>query len=274
MLKNMKMLRWPQGPVWIALLLLGAAGILIAQRSYRDMPLPPISPFEVDPPGSDEPAEFYFARLAYPDGYGGGMDGDRPWHIDSPAAERHFLQGLARLSNINARPKEVYVRSDSDDIFDYPWIYVVEPGYWELAPQDVENLREYLLRGGFIMFDDFHGTVEWTMFLRGMAKIFPERPIVELSKQDEVFQVLYDIEPGEQIPGVQYIYTGQKHEKDGYAPRWRGIYDDDGRLMVAINWNMDLGDAWEHADFPEYAERYTAMAYRMGINYVVYAMTH
>ena len=275
MLNNMKILRRPPGLLWIAVLLLGGASLLVAQRFYSDIPLPPPSPLEaMDPPGSDQPAEFYFARLAYPDGYGGGIEGDRPWHIDSPAAERHFLQGLARLSNINARSKEVYVRSDSEDIFDYPWIYVVEPGYWELADKDVENIREYLLRGGFMMFDDFHGTLEWTLFLRGMAKIFPERPIVELSKQDEVFQVLYDVEPGEQIPGLLHLYTGQKHEKDGYVPHWRGIYDDDGRLMVVINWNMDLGDAWEHADFPPYPERYTAMAYRMGINYVVYAMTH
>jgi hypothetical protein len=138
MLKNMKMLRRPSRPLWFAILLLGVAGILIAQRSYRDMPLPPSSPFEaMDPPGSDEPAEFYFARLAYPDGYGGGIEGDRPWHIDSPAAEHHFLQGLGRLSNINARSKEVYIRSDREEILDYPWIYVFEPGYWYLAVNDV-----------------------------------------------------------------------------------------------------------------------------------------
>ena len=256
------------------MLLVCAASLLVAQRTYRNMPLPPESPLSFfDPPGANKPSEFYFARLAYTDPYG-FLEGERPWQIDSPAAERHFLQGVSRLSNIDARSKEVYVRATDGELFDYPWLYVVEPGRWDLTPEEAAQLREYLLRGGFIMFDDFHGTAQWSIFQAGMSKILPDRPIVELGKEDEVFRVLYDLKPHEQIPGLQMLYTGQTHEYGGRVPHWRGVYDDDGRLMVMINFNMDLGDAWEHADFPEYAERYTAAAYRFGLSYIIYSMTH
>lgn len=236
--------------------------------------MPPESPLLAEPADGDSPSEFYFARLEYSDAYGAQIQGDRPWFIDSPAAERHFLQGIRRLSSISVRSKEVYVRATDDDFFDYPWLYCVEPGYWDLSDKEVERLREYLLRGGFMIFDDFHGDYEWTRFRSGMQRIFPERPIEDLSAKDEVFHVLYDLQVGEQIPGVQFLYSGQTYENEGKIPHWRGIRDDDGRLMVLINHNLDLGDAWEHADWQEYPERYTAMAYRLGLNYVLYSMTH
>ncbi len=264
--------RWLR--VWCVLVLaLAGAGLLYAQRTYRGIELPPS--FDIpEPADGGEPAEFVFARLIYTDFYAGQMLAERPWQIDSPAAERHFLQGLRRLSNIDARSKEEYVSPLEDNVFDYPWMYGVEPGHWDLTIEEAERLREYLLRGGFLMLDDFHGSVEWENFMRGMRLIFPNRPVVDLSPDDPVFHVLYDDEPGEQIPGLQALYSRRTYEQDGVEPKWRGVYDDEGRLMVMINWNMDLGDAWEHADMPDYPERYTAMAYRMGINYVIYAMTH
>jgi hypothetical protein len=256
----------------LAFLTLGS-GFLAGQRLYRGVELPPSTDLP-EPVDGGEPAEFYFARLIYTDTHAHQELRERPWQIDSPAADRHFLQGIRRLSSIDARSKEKYVHPTDEDFFDHPWIYCVEPGYWALTEVEVQRLREYLLRGGFLVIDDFHGTMEWENFQAGMREIFPERPIVDIPKDDAVFQTLFDIEPGEQIPGIQMLYTGQTHERDGYVPHWRGVYDDEGRLMVVINFNMDLGDAWEHADWPEYPERYTAMAYRMGINYVIYAMTH
>jgi hypothetical protein len=268
-------LRWLRKWVFVALLLMLAAGFLFAQRTYRGVPLPPPGPVYVaEPVDGDVLGEFSFARLAYSDPYGPRAMGERPWMIDSPAAERHFLQGLRRLSNIDCKSKEVYVRATDDEFFDYPWIYVVEPGHWDLSDEEAALIREYLLRGGFVIFDDFHGSYEWATFMRGLRKVFPERPVVDLGPEEEAFHVLYDLEAKEQIPGAQMLYTGSTHERGGVTPHWRGIYDDDGRLMVLINFNMDLGDAWEHADWPEYPERYTAMAYRLGINYIVYSMTH
>jgi hypothetical protein len=132
-----------------------------------------------------------------------------------------------------------------------------------------------LLRGGFLMVDDFWGTYQWAVFVESMQRVFPDRPIVELGDDHELLHVLYDLDQRIQIPGRGYFRTGVTWQgEDSKVPYWRGIFDDDGRLMVAINFNMDMGDAWEHADDPYYPEPMTALAYRFAVNYVVYAMTH
>lgn len=255
--------------------LLALAGLLAGQRSYHGVQLPPDSPWAlVEPPGSGRPAEFVLARMAYTDRY---MDQDlevRPWQIDTPAAERHFLQGLLRLSSIDARPNEAYVHPGDPEVYDHPFLYVVEAGHWDLTDSEVRRIREYLLRGGFIVFDDFHGSEEWEIFMGGLRRIFPDLPVEDVPASAEVFHVLFDMEHREQIPGAQMLLSGRPYERDGVVPHWRGVRDRDGRLMVLINHNMDLGDAWEHADWPEYPERYTAMSYRLAINYIIYAMTH
>ena len=102
-----------------------------------------------------------------------------------------------------------------------------------------------------------------------------DRPIVDIPEHDEIFHVLYDVDQRVQIPGQQAIWRGVTWEHpQGVPAHWRGVYDDDGRLLVAINFNMDLGDAWEHADDAYYPEPLTALAYRFGVNYVIYSMTH
>lgn len=263
----------PRGAVALAALLT-LAGWLGAQRTYHDIPFPPPERSELPVPADDGPAEFTLVRMAYSDRYSDQFLDVRPWQIDSPAAERHFLQGLRRLSAIDARPSEAYVHPDDPRLFDFPFLYAVEAGHWDLTESEVVRIREYLLRGGFIMFDDFHGTQEWEYFMSGLRRIFPDRPVEDLDSDSEVFHVLFDMGRREQIPGAQVLYTGQPYERDGVVPHWRGIRDDEGRLMVLINHNMDLGDAWEHADWAEYPERYTAMSYRLAINYIIYAMTH
>ena len=169
---------------------------------------------------------------------------------------------------------EEVVNLDGDEIYDWPWIYAVEVGTWGLRDDQAAKLRDYLLRGGFLLVDDFHGTYEWDIFLSSIQRVFPERPIVEMQDSDEAFHVLYNLDERFQVPGIQYFDTGRTYEQDGIEPRWRGIYDDDGRLMVAICFNMDLGDAWEWADYPMYPERWASLAYRTAINYIIYAMTH
>jgi hypothetical protein len=135
-------------------------------------------------------------------------------------------------------------------------------------------MRDYLDRGGFFMCDDFHGTREWAVFVESMQKVFPDRPIVDLPNTDPIFHVLYDLDGRYQVPGAQYLNSGVTYEQDGYEARWRGIYDKKGRLVVAICHNMDLGDAWEYADNPRYDEKFSALAFRIVSNYVVYSMTH
>ena len=218
--------------------------------------------------------EFHFTRMFYRSGgYGRGWGGS--WTTDYPEAEYHFTMGVSRLTRVDigeqARMLDI---TDGDTIFNYPWLYAVEVGRWYLDQHEADRLREYLLRGGFLMVDDFHGTRQWQGFVESMERVFPDRPIIEIPEDDEVMHVLYDLNQRIQIPGIAPLRYGRTYEQDGYTPHWRGIYDDDGRLMVAINFNMDLGDAWEHADTPFYPEPMTALAYRFAVNYVVYAMTH
>ena len=181
---------------------------------------------------------------------------------------------MKRLTRIQARPTEQVVDLDSDEIFNYPWVYAVQVQTWTFTEPEAKRLREYLLKGGFIMVDDFHGATDWERFMSGMLMVFPDRPIEDLTDKDEIFHVLYDLSERFQVPGEQYVGTGRTYEKDGYIPEWRAIRDDRGRVMVAICHNMHLGDAWEWADDPRYPEKFASLAFRMGINYVMYGMTH
>jgi len=223
--------------------------------------------------GSPHPnAEFQFVRLSYT---GSSLFGGRErWLTDAPHAERHLIQGVKRLTRIDTAEDPEFLGIMDDALFDYPWIYAVEVGHWVLSDQEAERLREYLLRGGFLMVDDFHGSLEWATFVQGMHRIFPDRAIVDIPPDAAVFHVAYELDELIQIPGIQSLYSGRNYERDGFTPHWRGIYDDDGRLMVMVNFNMDLGDAWEHADVPEYSLLYTTRAYKYAINYILYAMTH
>lgn len=216
--------------------------------------------------------EFAFARLMY----GGYEDEDwgPRWRVDWPEAETHLIAGLKRLTRVNSRDEGVIISLGDNSLFDFPWLYAVEVGSLSLTEYEVHQLREYCLRGGFLMVDDFHGPREWANFAHHMQRVFPDRKIVELSDQAEIFQVLYEVSDRVQIPGLRPLRSGRTWEHGGNIPHWRGILDDEGRVMVAINFNMDLGDAWEHADWPEYPEPYSAMAYRLAVNYVIYAMTH
>ncbi len=228
----------------------------------------------------EAPGEFQFVRLMYAgnrycySGWGGQGRGNQAWRTDWPDAEHHFLKGVGRLTRVEAARDGRLLTPSAKDIFDYPWIYAVEVGYWHLNDREAAQIREYLLRGGFLMVDDFHGSCEWAAFVASMERVFPDRRIVDIPEEDEAFHVIYDLDQRIQIPSRMYSYNGQTWEKDGFTPHWRGIYDDDDRLMVAINFNMDIGDAWEHADWPDYPENMTALAYRFGINYLIYAMTH
>jgi hypothetical protein len=217
--------------------------------------------------------EFEFARLYYSDGGYGWRGGS--WRVDWPDAEYHFTQGVSRLTRLDMGKNGVEVRLDDDRIFDYPWLYAVEVGYWRLTDYEAGRLREYLLRGGFLMVDDFHGLEQWFNFKEGLNRVFPDRPVVDIPDNDEVLHVLYDLDQRIQIPGIAALMANRTFEEfDDPDPHWRGVYDDAGRLMVAINHNMDLGDAWEHADDPGYPHPMTALAYRFAVNYTIYAMTH
>ena len=201
--------------------------------------------------------------------------GESNWTTDYPRSDRHLTQILRRLTRLNARSVEQPVNlDDGSDVYNWPFLYGVEVGHWELTDNQAKKLREYLLRGGFFMCDDFHGTMEWEIFASSMRRVFPDRPIVEIENQDAIFHTVFDLDDRYQVPGAQFLRSRRTYEQDGFEARWRGVYDDKGRLMVAICHNMDLGDSWEWADDPRYPEKYAALGLRIGVNYVIYAMTH
>lgn len=226
-------------------------------------------------------AEFHMARMVYAGGAGsrGRYGWDRGWWaIDYPQAEVHFTGGIHRLTNINSSDDSHFIQLTDDKLFDHPWLFAqqVGQGYWNPSPEEAARLREYLLKGGFLVIDDFHQG-QWQIMADAMKKVLPDYSIVDLTTEDELFHVLYDLDTLTQIPGERHLRRGRDGttyaQLDG-PQRWSGIYDEHGRLMVAINFNMDMGDAWEHADDPRYPEPMTALAYRFGINYLIYAMTH
>jgi hypothetical protein len=208
--------------------------------------------------------------------FGSWKEGASNWTMDYPRSDRHFSRALRRLTRIHARSAEQPVDLDTGDVYDWPWLYGVEVGHWNLTDEEARQMREYLLRGGFFMCDDFHGAIEWDFFTASMRKVFPDRPIVEISDADAIFHMLYDLDQRYQVPGALYLETGLTYEKGetGKTPHWRAIYDDHGRIMVAMCHNMDLGDSWEHADNPQYPSKFSDLGIRIGVNYVVYAMTH
>jgi hypothetical protein len=154
-------------------------------------------------------------------------------------------------------------------------IYAVEVGRMDMTDEEVDGLRGYLDAGGFLIVDDFWGTREWQQFEYNIRRVFPDKPMIELGLDHPLFSAFYDIEEVLQVPNINNGAGGyQTHERDGYVPHVRGIFDDHERLMVVINWNTDLGDAWEWAESPYYPLVYSTFAYEMGANMIVYAMSH
>jgi len=219
-------------------------------------------------------AEFHFARLMYTNApYSRRGRGRSAWATDYPEAEYYLMDGVDRMTNIDLESVDYdgvggrLISLHDEQIFDYPWIYAAEVGQWYLSDDEAARLREYLDRGGFLVVDDFWGEYEWQIFIQSMDRVFPDRTIVEIDEDDPVMNIVFQVDKSTQIPGLNGIRSGE-------TPHWRGIFDDQGRLIVAINFNMDMGDAWEHASNPYYPAEMTAMAYRFAVNYIVYSMTH
>jgi hypothetical protein len=198
-----------------------------------------------------------------------------PWYIDGPAAEQNLSRRIKTATAIQVEDP-ILMPFDDPRLFENPWIYVVEPGFLKMTDSDVSILREFLLRGGSIYFDDFHGPFEWDNLVREMKRVFPDREIVEVPKDHPLFSCFYKIDTYPQVAGLGSFLAGRTWEKGGFVPHLRTILDDNGRMMAYINWNSDMGDGWEWSNAQEYPGylKYTAMAYRMAINEIVYSLTH
>ncbi|MBT8336602.1 MAG: DUF4159 domain-containing protein [Gemmatimonadetes bacterium] len=224
-----------------------------------------------------EVREFFFTRAAYTGYRGRGGWGRRPsWAIDYPEADHHFMTVLKRLTNLDGYDWDNAIRLEDPELRRFPFLYALEVGYMDLTEPEVRGLRDYLDAGGFLVIDDFWGMREWDNFVYNMSRVLPGREIEDLSLDHPLFNVFYDITEVRQTPAIGRGVNGRPtwESPDSKVPMVKGIHDDDGRLMVVINWNTDLGDAWEHAENPFYPLEYSTYAYQVGVNMVVYGMSH
>ena len=213
--------------------------------------------------------EFYFTRAIYNSGWGYGR-----WAIDYPKADRQFMAVVNRLIDVDGSPMENAIRLDDPEIRKYPFLYALEVGDIALSPAEIEGLRNYLLAVGFLVIDDFWGSWQWANFEQQIRLVFPEHPIIDVPLDHPIFNTVYRIDEVLQVPAYGNYWGGRTWEQDGYTAHVRGIFDEKGRLMVLINWNTDLGDAWEWAERPEYPLKYSTFAVQLGVNFIVYAMSH
>ena len=225
------------------------------------------------PPQTMQKHDFTFVRLMY--------NGRIPhylknWYTDYPTGDQNLVRILRRTTGIDVAPETRVVQIHQADLFNYPMIYSAEAGQMVLDESDATTLREYLLRGGFWMIDDFWGTSEWHNFENAMKKVFPDRPIVDVPMSHAIFHAFYDIDRAMQVPNIAYAYTpgARTWELDGYEPYVRGVFDNNGRLLVLINHNTDLMDASEWADDPLYPQEFAAYSYKIFSNAVVFALSH
>ena len=220
---------------------------------------------------------FTFVRIRYPS-FGGHGWGDK-WATDWPDSDLNFPYRLKELTSLEVDPHGKILDLTDPALFDYPFIYIIEPGDMTLEEAEVTALRQYLLNGGFLMVDDFWGEREWDNFYREIKRVFPDREPVELPLEHEIFHCVYDLKKKPQIPSI-HSWWRSGHTNDGRPDaaeaHYRGIFDDKGRMMAIICHNTDVGDGWEREGedsdyFKEFSEKWS---YPLGVNIVTYAMTH
>jgi hypothetical protein len=266
----------------LAALLLAAVSVAQYRRGGRRE----IDPSQIDRNGvpewkNDERFKhdvFTFVRVRYSSygrgwgGYGGGK-----WATDYPDSDLNFSFRLQQLTSLEVDPHGKILELTDPALFDYPWLYLIEPGNMYLEEAEVLALRKYLLNGGFLMVDDFWGEAEWANFYENIKRVFPDKEPVELPLAHEIFHCVYDLKKKPQVPSIHHWYSGHTTERwDAPEPHYRALFDDKGRMMSIICHNTDLGDGWEREGedpgyFKEFAEKWS---YPLGINIVTYAMTH
>jgi hypothetical protein len=265
--------------------LLACLAAVYAQKPFREYPAMEAQDSAAAlPPDYQNQAELVVGRLMYPSAgrggrFGGGgnwLNGGTNWTVDYPRGDRFFAVAIRRLTRIDVRSVEQPVNpDDEDDIFYYPYMHAGMPTSWVFTEAQAAKIREYLLRGGFLVCDSFFGTQEWQGFERGMRQIFSDRDIVDLPDDDPIFTAGFAVHEKYQVGNFRsMLRNGNTYRADGSTPLWRAVRDDKGRVMVAINFNNDFGDSWQLADDPRYPEKFSYLGIRLGINYVVYAMTY
>ena len=234
-------------------------------------------------------AAFTFVRVEYDSigGYGESFyfyDGRYwlRWETDFPQADRNFLHRFRELTTTDPHMEAVTRRLTDGDIFDYPFLYMCDVGWMQLTPQEGRRLREYLLKGGFLWIDDFWGTAEWRNLESAFAQVFPERSWQDIPADHPILRQVFPLAAAPQVPARDFAYLGRdeawvhRYPAEPLEPvNLRGVFDDQGRLMAVATHNTDIGDGFEREAYgEEYFETYSTVAYAMGVNIVVYALSH
>ncbi len=259
---------------------MGFAGAAAAQLPFRVYPS-----FEGDvaeaplPPDYQVPGELVVGHLMFPDGrfgFGGQWRyGGTGWTDDYPKGDRALVQMLRRFTRTDVRAVEQPVNlEDGDDAHYWPFLVAGLAGSMELTDEQAAKLREHLLRGGFIFCDSFFGEGNYATFRDSLSRVFPDRPIIDLTDDHPIFHSVFDLPEMTKvaIPNANEVFWGGRMGRG--PPRWQGVEDEDGRLMVLIAYNNDVQDAWQWADDPRYPNELVNLALRLGVNVAMYAMTH
>lgn len=236
---------------------------------------------------------FTFCRLRYVSAYGGRRRSMGSWSTDFPDSDMNLSFRLQQMTSLKVSPDGRFLRLNNQELHNYPWIYMVEPGRLVLNEEEVKTLRDYLNNGGFLMADDFWGDVQWDNFASEMKKVFPGREFKELEMDHPIFHTVFNLTmPKQQLqtPNVGTAMESLDASSPYFGVTWeqrsgpsaeemhvRALSDDKGRIMVIATHNCDNGDGWERetvgdgAFFLNFSEK---RAFPLGINIIVYAMTH
>jgi hypothetical protein len=224
---------------------------------------------------------FTFVRLRYSEGGRGRRWRGGSWDTDYPDSDQNFSYRLQQLTSLKVNPEPVVLDIMDEKLFEYPWVYMIEPGDLLFSEEEVTTLRRYLLNGGFMMVDDFWGESEWENFYEQIKRVFPDREPRELDLTHGIFNCVFPLKSKPQIPSIHAWYNFQGtgitwERRDAETPHYKGIFDDKDRMMVIICHNTDLGDGWEREgdNFEYFREMSEPKAYPLGINIVFWAMTH
>ena len=216
---------------------------------------------------------FRFVRIQYgdePDGNGRwDWRRNRHWAHDWPAAERNLHLALDRTTEIYVEGEPIVLRLSDKRIFEHPMLYICEPGFWSMSDEEVENLREYMNRGGFILFDDFGSQTEWIQMHEEMKRVFPDLEPKELPNDHPVWSIFYDIDP---VEAPSLVGGPGRGFMTKYDDKYYGYFDENGRLMALACFNQDIGDGWEWPD--RNFEEASTVSFQMGVNFLIYALTH
>ena len=194
-----------------------------------------------------------------------------PWHHDYPDGDTMFPTSLGRLTTTYTKPDSYQIVDiDSKELFQYPFVYMSEPGYLNLLPADVKNLREYLDRGGFLLMDDFRGNEfdnsQFENMVLQLRKLFPDREMQPVPATHRIFHMVFDLDPKNMLPPYRMYNSGDV--------QFFAISDPKGNIQVMIDFNNDISEYWQALDVGQCSIHESATAVELGVNYAVYAMTH